>query len=132
MNTTIEIFKNKMNKIKIFKISAHNYVEIVNIIFIENNQYILLLLNNFNHKIDNLPNLVIKILIGNSFNHPLNNLPNSLLILIFSGYSRYNHNLDYLPSSIKTLTLGLLFTSKFIINLPNSIIDLINKPYTYQ
>jgi len=76
----------------------------------------------FNHKVDNLPNSITKLIFGYSFNQPIDNLPSSLTHLKLGW--EFNQPIDNLPSSLTHLILGWEFNQP-IDNLPSNLTHLI-------
>lgn len=70
----------------------------------------LVLSDDFNHSLDNLPLRLQELQTGKSFNKPVENLPPSLLKLIFGDL--FDQSVDNLPENLERLTLGLNFNNK--------------------
>jgi hypothetical protein len=76
---------------------------------------------NFNHPIDNLPLKLTYLTLNTHFNQIVDNLPNNLTHLILGTY--FNHPIDNLPHSLTHLTLCHYF-NQTVDNLPSSLIYL--------
>jgi hypothetical protein len=94
---------------------------------------VLIIGDNYNVKLDNLPNNIKLIVINcdKPYIHPLHNLPNNLEHLIFN--TPYNQLLDYLPYGLKTLEIND-YCNVELNNLPSSLKKLsisgrYNKPF---
>ncbi len=73
---------------------------------------------NYTHKLDNLPNKLIRLNIEFGYNLPIENLPNSLKYLSIKKY--FNQIVDNLPDGLEYLNLGDDFNQP-INNLPSSL-----------
>ena len=77
--------------------------------------------NNFNQRVDNLPDSITHIEFGWHFNQMVDNLPDSTIYLKFGVY--FNQSVENLSKTLKDLTFGYFFNQP-VNNLPNSITHL--------
>ena len=82
--------------------------------------------NNFNNKIDYLPQSLKKLVFGKQFNNKILSIPESLIEIKFG--MKYNQNISFLPDHILKITFGDYFGDK-ITRLPKSLIHVVVKSW---
>ena len=92
--------------------------------------YIKLNCNN-KYLISNLNNEIEELELDYNFDLNLNNLPNNIKKISFHTCSQFNHELNYLPKSLKYLKLNSLYNKK-ILNIPPKLFLIIcSKKYKF-
>lgn len=82
----------------------------------------LVLSENFNQKIDNLPKTLTHLTLGDCFDKSVNKLPESLTHLIIGD--SFNNSVDKLPELLTHLTLGRNFNNQSVDSLPKKLTHL--------
>lgn len=94
--------------------------------------------NNFNSRIDWMPEGITDLQLGMNFNQPLNNLPSTIKRIVIRknndvGYTKFNQPIDYLPPGLEELYIH--FNQEFnhpLYNLPTGLKKLFLNAFTYK